>query len=252
MQTLALPEIAADLRRQYAEQGYFILPGALSAEELDLLRDECARGIAERDAELDRLGKDVDGLTHRNKRYFIRQSSLASARLLRFFLGERMGEIARATVGPEAYAFYEQFVVKCGEQGMKFGWHQDGGYVKSFAHCTYVTCWCALDDVSEANGTAYILPYERAGTRELVDHVREPGTNDLVGYHGSDPGIPVVGPAGTVAVFSSTTFHRSGANTTSRPRRAYVAQYAPEIIRTPDGRPLHRSEPLLRGGQRAR
>ncbi|GMV79269.1 MAG: hypothetical protein AMXMBFR7_04530 [Planctomycetota bacterium] len=250
MPALTLPRIGSAQRTQYRDEGYFILEGAIGAEDLALLRAECSKAVASRDAELDRLGVDTEGLTHRGKRYFVRQPSLVSPELLRFFLGETLAECAHATVGPEAFAFYEQFVVKCGEQGMRFGWHQDGGYVKSFNPCPYVTCWCALDDVSEANGTAYILPFSRAGTRELVDHVRDPENNDMVGYHGDDPGIPVVGPAGTIAVFSSTTFHRSGANTTPNPRRAYVAQYSPQVIRKADGTALHRSEPILRGGVR--
>ena len=37
-------------------------------------------------------------------------------------------------------------------------------------------------------------------------------------------------PAGSIACFSSTLFHRSGPNTTDRIRRVYVAQYAAEPI----------------------
>ena len=59
--------------------------------------------------------------------------------------------------------------VKGTEGSMHLAWHQDSGYV-GFPHRPYLTCWCALDDMSEENGTVYILPYERAGTRELVEH----------------------------------------------------------------------------------
>ena len=36
-------------------------------------------------------------------------------------------------------------------------------------------------------------------------------------------------PAGSVAVFSSNCFHRSGANTTQKMRRVYLAQYSAEV-----------------------
>ncbi len=52
----------------------------------------------------------------------------------------------------------------------------------------------------------------------------------MVGYHGSDPGIPVIVPAGSIVAFSSRMFHRSGANTTDRMRRSYLAQYSTEPI----------------------
>ena len=77
-----------------------------------------------------------------------------------------------------------------------------------------------------------------------------PERHDMVGYFGDDPGIPVIAPAGTIAVTSSTTFHRSGANNTDGPRRAYIAQYSAEPMRTPDGNePRHFADPFLRGGK---
>ena len=75
------------------------------------------------------------------------------------------------------------------EVGMKFAWHQDSGYV-GFDHTPYLTTWCCLDDVNEANGTVYMLPYDRAGTRKLVPHTADPGSTDKIGYRGSDPGDP--------------------------------------------------------------
>ncbi len=54
----------------------------------------------------------------------------------------------------------------------------------------------------------------------------EPGTNDRIGYEGKDPGEPVFVPAGSLAVFSHQTLHRSGSNTTKNMRRVYLAQYS--------------------------
>jgi ectoine hydroxylase-related dioxygenase (phytanoyl-CoA dioxygenase family) len=60
----------------------------------------------------------------------------------------------------------------------------------------------------------------------------------------NDPGDPVNVPAGSIACFSSTLFHRSGANTTDRMRRVYLAQHSAEPILNGDGRPRHLAEPL--------
>ena len=130
-------------------------------------------------------------------------------------------------MGPDAYLFHEQWVVKGAEQGMKFSWHQDSGYVKWYDpttnHKPYVTCWCTLDAVNEENGTVYILPHSRAGTRDkIIDHLKEEGSNDLIGYTGSDPGDPLIVPAGSIVAFDSFVFHRSGPNTTNRMRRIYL------------------------------
>ena len=74
-----------------------------------------------------------------------------------------MAEICRATLGETAYLLVEQFVVKGARCGLELGWHQDAGYIP-FAFSPYTTVWIPLDDVDEANGTLYFLPYSRAGT----------------------------------------------------------------------------------------
>ena len=241
--------ITEDHKRQYREEGYFILERAIPPEQLEGLRNECQRFIDAINAEMDAAGVTVKGINHRDKRYFIANRYKDSALLRDFLFGDLMADVCRASVGDNAFLFVEQFVVKMAEVGMKFAWHQDSGYV-GHAHAPYVSCWCALDDMTEANGTIYVLPFSRAGVRETVKHVKEAGTNDMVGYHGDDPGIPVIVPAGTIVCFSSNCFHRSGANTTKNPRRSYLCQYSPSPIMTKDGsKPWCDAVPFLKDGK---
>lgn len=243
-------QITEQQKVQYREEGYFILERVIPREDLAMLREECTRFIEAMDAEMERQGTDVLGITHKGNRYFIGGRHRESERLRRFLFRDYMAEICRATLGDNAYLFVEQYVVKAAEKGMKFGWHQDSGYV-GHDHKPYLSCWCALDDMSEANGTVYILPYPRAGTREWVEHEKEEGSNDKIGYRGDDPGIPVIVPAGSIAVFSSTTFHRSGFNTTDKMRRTYLAQYSSEPIMNKDGTALWAAAvPFLQDGKR--
>jgi ectoine hydroxylase-related dioxygenase (phytanoyl-CoA dioxygenase family) len=236
--------------KQYHEQGYAIFEGVLDAEQLEGLRRECGRFVEQIEAEMDAAGVDTLDLSHRDRRYFVANRHPQSAVLRAFLFSELMAQIVGAALGDEAYLFVEQFVVKASERGMSFSWHQDGGFIP-YAHTPYLSCWITLDDVSEENGTVYMLPYDRAGTRDYVPHVRDPETHDMVGYHGDDPGIPVVVPAGSVAIFSSTTLHRSGANTTPAMRRVYLAQYSPEPILNAEGTaPRRNAVPFLRGGRR--
>ena len=129
---------------------------------------------------------------------------------------------------------------------MKFGWHQDSGYIPE-PHSPYLSCWCALDNVSAENGTIDVLPWSRAGGNHVRTHTRDENTNDLIGYEGEDPGVPVEVTAGGVAVFSSTTLHRSGANTSDQVRRAYLAQYSPEIMPFKEGT-TRQAVPFLKDG----
>ena len=245
---VSAPQITTEHVRRFRDEGFFVLESVLPQTELELLRSECQRFIDERDREMDRLGVDKLDLDHRGSRYFVHAYG-KSPDIERFLRSDLMVEIATAALGDTVYLFNEQYVVKAAEHGMTFSWHQDSGFVE-YDHRPYLTCWIALDEVTEANGTVYLLPYSRAGTRNVVEHVRDEETNDLVGYFGDDPGDPVIVPAGSIACFSTTVFHRSGPNTTDRMRRAYVAQYTAEPLLSEDrSGPRMLAQPLLVDGK---
>jgi ectoine hydroxylase-related dioxygenase (phytanoyl-CoA dioxygenase family) len=236
---------------QYRKEGFFILTKVIPDDALEGLRAECQRYIDKFDREMEEKGLDKLGINHYKKRYFISNRGNESPIITSFLFSDLMAEITRAALGDTVYLFNEQYVVKAADKDTKFGWHQDSGYVGHY-HKPYLSCWCALDDMSEENGTISVLPYERAGMKpdDLFDHEVEEGTNDKVGYRGSDPGIPVIVPAGSIVAFSSRTFHRSGANKTNRMRRSYLAQYSVEPIMTKDNQKIWaQAVPFLVNGQ---
>lgn len=221
---------------QFRRDGYFVLESVIPQDALEGLRAECQRYIDKFDAEMEAKGLDKLGINHYKKRYFISNRGNESSVITNFLFSELMSEVTHSTLGDSVYLFNEQYVVKAADKDTRFGWHQDSGYIGHY-HKPYLSCWCALDDMSEANGTISVLPYARAGMQpdDLFEHTQEAGTNDMVGYHGDDPGILVSVPAGSIVVFSSRTFHRSGANKTDKMRRSYLAQYSTEPILTKDG-----------------
>jgi len=232
-------------RQQYQEEGYFILERAIPAEHLEILRNSCDYLIDLMHQEMDRLGTDHIHISHRGKRYHIAKKYDQPPRLSEYVFSDLMAEVCRATIGPEAYLFYDQYVVKAAEQGISFAWHQDSGYL-GFPHRSYVTVWAAVDDMTLENGTAYVLPYSTVGIKSLVEHIRDPETGDKVGYFGREEGVPAIVPAGSLVVFSSLTFHRSGQNRTDKMRRAYVTQYSPEPLYKPGTEePMHLAVPFL-------
>ena len=240
-------KITDEHKQQFCEEGYFILDHVISDEHLELLRRVCGELIAETDDQIDREQWDqVREITHKGKRYFIDGAYGRRHDLGTFLFSDYMADICRATIGPTAYLFKNQFVVKCADVGMKFGWHQDSGYIPE-PHSPYLSCWCALDNVSAENGTIDVLPWSRAGGNHVRTHTHDENSNDLIGYAGEDPGVPVEVPAGGVAVFSSTTLHRSGANTSDQVRRAYLAQYSPEIMPFKEGT-TRQAVPFLKDG----
>ena len=239
--------------RQFAEQGYAVFPGVLAGQALELLREECDALVAREDARMDAAGVDTIGITHRGRRYFANECQREVPRLRSVLFSGVMADICRVTLGPDAYFFFDQYVVKGPEGGMPFSWHQDSGYVVGNGgpadHAPYLTCWCPLDDATEANGTVRLIPGSHRNG--ILAHDRQPGSNDLVGAPAATEGVLVEANAGDVVAFSSLTLHATGANRTDRPRRVYLAQYTPEAMLNPGTRHLRRNAiAFLRDGER--
>ena len=62
--------VTEDQRRQYRDEGYFVLPNALSDADVELLRSGAAYSIAKADAAMDALGTDRVNINVRGRRYF--------------------------------------------------------------------------------------------------------------------------------------------------------------------------------------
>jgi ectoine hydroxylase-related dioxygenase (phytanoyl-CoA dioxygenase family) len=243
----AIPTITEQQKKQFKDEGYMILERCVPEEHLELLRSSCQGLIDEVDAEMDAKGVERLGINAKGKRYFIQGYKKVPA-LGRFIFSDLMAEVCRATLGDEAYLFWDQYVVKSTDKDSSFSWHQDSGYVHH--ECPmYLTCWVPLDDVNLENGTVSLLPYSQVGIRSVVQHLKDPRTNDMVGYFGKDPGIPVIVPAGSVVAFSSYVFHRSGPNLTSNLRRVYLPQYSPVVIRDLQGKLWGQDVPFLKNGE---
>lgn len=243
-------------RQQFHNDGFVVLDQVIPADMLAMLRSECDRLVAEADER--QAGEKPSQQSDRNinlkgQRYFLpAYKTKGSDKVEQFLFSDVMAQLCCDTLGDQAYLFVDQFVVKAAEVGASFSWHQDSGYI-GYAHKPYLTCWCPLDDVSPENGTVDILPMSRSGIRQVKDHEFKQGSSDMVGYTGDDPGDPVIAKAGSIAAFSSLTFHRSGANTTPRPRRVYVVQYSPEPILNEAGtEPRHMAELFIKDGKRVR
>ncbi len=243
-------------RRQFAEQGYAVFEGLLAGEALATLRDACGRFVAREDARMDAAGVDSLGITHRGRRYFANECQRETPALRAILLGAAMAEVCRATLGDDAYFFFDQFVVKGPETGLPFGWHQDSGYMVGNGgptdHLPYLTCWCPLDDVTVDNGTVRVLSFPEVpeSRDKVLHHQRQPVTNDLTAWPADTPGYAIEAKAGDVVAFSSRLLHATGANTTTSLRRVYLAQYTAEAVLDPGTRHLRRNAiPFLRNGR---
>ncbi len=247
--------ISADHRSSFQNEGFLVLPGFLTKDELAAVCRACDSSVAAIEADMKTRGVTEDRINVLGKKYFILNARKQFSELMPIVFSEKTAAVCKATIGDEAYLHNEQFVVKMSDKATSFSWHQDSGYSVfqggAARHKPYVTCWIALDDMSTANGTISILPFSRAPSRDLMEHTWEPSLNAMVGYRGDDPGDPVEVPAGTLVAFSSFLLHKSGANTTGKPRRSYFIAFTPTLFTHADeSKGVYSSgEPLLKDGR---
>jgi hypothetical protein len=162
-----------------------------------------------------------------------------------------MLEAAMQLLGPDLDIFSgSQIAYKPARSGSSFIWHQDGGY-SDCQPAHYLTVWLALDDATVENGTIWVIPGSHKWGR-LTHRRSQANPNDMVGYDESHPyqGVPVEAKRGQAAMFSSLTLHKSGPNTTDRPRRAWVMQYCPPGTFNPRNGALYSAFAVTRNGKR--
>jgi ectoine hydroxylase-related dioxygenase (phytanoyl-CoA dioxygenase family) len=129
-------------------------------------------------------------------------------------------------IGDDVALWWNQFVTKLpdGDQVRgEFTWHQDNGY-KDVAPGTNVTVWCALDDVDTHNGCVWFQPgSHKAG---LLPHHRPKAESWHLQVPVEGDGVAAPMRAGEAVMFSAYTLHRSKANLSQAPRRAFFLEYA--------------------------
>jgi phytanoyl-CoA hydroxylase len=144
----------------------------------------------------------------------------------------RWAPIVLPVLGADVRLYWEQSVAKPPEARTELPWHQDNGYTPLEPE-EYLTCWLALDDADADNGGMQVIPgsHHQGTVRHRDDKEKNPYFR--VGFDGGeDEGITVPVRRGGVLLFSSLLMHRSGPNTTSRNRRAWIIQYCPAHARS--------------------
>ena len=237
-------------------EGFIVFEDAVPAET-------CASLIAEIDpieAAIEdytiMLEDDVAFTYEREAMTFANDIALAAPGVADFCAGPLFQEVTHDLLGPDVRLYWNQAVYKKPEKGREFPWHQDNGYT----YCepqTYLTCWIALTDAGVDDGCPWVIPGLHRGGTYLHEH-SDFGL-EIAGIRASgEVERAVVAPvrAGDMVVFSSLTPHMTGANLSSRVRKALILQYAPDGIAQVerDGRRVVQDDPernrlILVGGK---
>ncbi|MCD9020815.1 phytanoyl-CoA dioxygenase family protein [Cohnella silvisoli] len=211
----------AEQLRKFEEDGYFILENLFTEKEMNELTRAIDNIVKEDEEAL--LAKEVTEGMSRAKEITFTTNLVKKGEVFQRFCGdERFVDISTAILGPDIALYWDQAVYKRPETLKDFPWHQDNGYGNVLSD-EYVTCWLALEDATVENGCIWIK--EKTHKQGIVEHKNTP-----IGwqcYFGDDPGTPVELKKGSMVVFSSLLFHRSGPNVSDNVRKGYILQYFP-------------------------
>jgi len=219
--------LTAQQLSDYASEGYFLIEGMLSEEEVATFRDH-ARDELRRDAAAGNMmeKKDKEGNITLLKMWYEAGDDMYGL----VARDQRLVSIAQDLLQKDIYLYSHKMTVKEPLQGGAWEWHQDYGYWyenKCLAP-EMLSIWIALDKSVKENGCLQVLP----GSQELgrIDHVRIDGQSSadpeyLAAARDRFPLAYMEMDPGDALVFHCNLLHRSDANTSTTPRWGYIASY---------------------------
>lgn len=231
--------LTPDQLARFNRDGFFVLPGAFTADEVAAVAaaidpfEEAHVAFARQRGGRVRL-TDADAITF--TLHLVKKSPALAA----FAAHPAIKDVAHDLIGPDVRLYWDQAVYKKTEKPQEFPWHQDNGY--AFVEPQqYLTLWIPLVDVDETNGCPWIAP-----GRHLRGTLEHRATDiGLVCLDEAPDAVAAPARAGDIVVFSSLAPHRTGPNLTAAARKAYILQYAPDgaCVILPDGQAIPQNDP---------
>ena len=221
-------------RKQFDDQGFFVLEDAFDADTLAAIDDAIAPGESRVEAFLEDQpdGRfSVAGIDTQT----VAPHLVARSDVLRAFCAQPTARrtLPRSRRRPTCASTGNRRSTSSRTPAEPVLWHQDNGYTFVEPQA-YLTCWIALTDATPENGCVMVMPgAHREGTlahREHTDRLRVLGRR---GHGGRGTGAR--GQHRRVLV--ADTARAPGRNRTDDVRKAYIVQYAP------DGAVAYRPQP---------
>ncbi len=124
--------------------------------------------------------------------------------------------IARTLLSGDIALYRAAIFSKAAAGGTELPWHQDGGRMWGLDRDPTLQIWTALDDAPIESGPVEIVPgTHRAGLASAFGGRVPAALTQTI-----ESGKPLPARAGEVLLVHNHLWHRSGRNTTGRPRRA--------------------------------
>jgi phytanoyl-CoA hydroxylase len=219
-----LRRVTPEQKKQFDEQGFFILKGAFALDELDRVVEAIDPLEREHEQQIRAKEQGREGISSADAITFTGHIVKKSPVLRDFAAHPAIADVCHDLIGDDVRLYWDQSVYKKSGVPQEFPWHQDNGY--TFVEPQqYLTFWIPLVDVDVENGCPWIAPgMHKLGT---LEHWITPiGLKCLEDVPAA---VPAEAKRGDVIVFSSLAPHRTGPNLRQGTvRKAYILQYAPD------------------------
>jgi phytanoyl-CoA hydroxylase len=235
-----MPALTPRQSERFREDGFLIYGPLLGSDEvsaagerIDALASaegEDARVRVRMEADADSL----DGVSRRDKTWQLMMVAEADEVIAGIAKHPKILDVVRQLMATDQVSYLQdQVLMKPAHHGSHVSWHQDSGYWTGIEPWidppAIVTCWVAIDNVTEENGCVQMVPGSHK--RGVLPH--EPGGDHLLHVQGVDlsTAVPVVLPPGGVSFHHSCTVHGSAPNTTPHRRRGLALTYVRDDAR---------------------
>ncbi|MCJ8328652.1 MAG: phytanoyl-CoA dioxygenase family protein [Lentisphaeria bacterium] len=219
--------------KNYTESGYLNAGPLLSDDEVDVLRDELERVIADGDDSTKPQPLLLRNLSGEDSAPVIQIVNIwmGSEPYRELMMRTELGEAAAALMScEEVRVWHDQIQYKPKLTGGVNNWHQDWPLWPMLSGPGQASAWVALDDVDEENGCMSMVPGSHLWGNQIEylsaieDYNNMPDEFD--GHEVKVVRRPV--KKGEVHFHHALTWHGSHANNSDRPRRAIAIHYMNE------------------------
>ena len=224
-------KISANDKSQFEEDGYLVVDELIDSQNISVLHqafDDLFQGEFETGVRPDEVNwQQLDGDPSLTRQ--ICNGWKANRDIARVVLDATLGQAVAELAGwPGARIMIDNVIWK--PQGAKsLGYHQDSSYLAWFTPSDLLTCWIALDDTSAEGGTMELVRgSHRWDLSEPEGEFHAPADYRLpmrkaAERAGVEPEIAYIEvPAGGGSFHHGWTWHGSGSNAGTRPRRSLV------------------------------
>ena len=213
----------------YNENGYLVVPNALSEEEVRNLRRvtdkivEASRNVSAHNEIYD-LEDSHSSAEPRVRR--IKTPHLHHEAYKRMVAQPNILAVLQRLWGPSIRFDVSKLNLKAAGYGAPVEWHQDWAF---YPHTNddLAAVGIMIDDVDETNGPLMVIPGSHKGP--ILDHHADGYFCGAIdpnrGETDFGTAVKLAGQAGSITIHHARTIHGSAANTSGKPRRLLLHQY---------------------------